>query len=99
MLYHVSEDPDIKVFMLACYHLPAASFELLDADAGYFISREPVTPVRMELISHPLSRLRDLDVELRALSNLWALHDAVAASTLEFSMIRMAFAQPRPFPC
>lgn len=32
----------------------------------------------------------------RALPSLWELHDAVAASTLVFSMIRMRNAEPRP---
>ena len=84
-----------RVTPLHCYSLPADSFELQDTIAGYFVSRRPVRPERVELIPNPLERLRSVGVELRVLSNLWALHDAVAASTLEFSMIRMRLAQPR----
>jgi hypothetical protein len=77
---------------LACYHFSPTSFAVLDAGAGYYISRETVHPVRVEVIVDPLARLRELEVELRVLPDLWTLHDAVAASTMEFSMIRMALA-------
>src|SRR5262245_14167392 len=80
---------------LFCYHLPRDTFELLDASAGYFVSRESVTPEAVELIADVESRLRAQRVDLRVLPNLWALHDAVVASSLEFSMIRMLNAQPR----
>jgi hypothetical protein len=77
---------------LACYHLPSDSFEPFDSTAGYFISREQVVPSRVELIADPLARLLEWNVDLRVVPDLWPLHDAVAASTLEFSMIRMSFA-------
>jgi Family of unknown function (DUF6886) len=32
---------------------------------------------------------------LRVMPSLWQLHDAVVASTLQFSIIRMRNAQPR----
>jgi hypothetical protein len=34
-------------------------------------------------------------VDVRVLPELWALHDAIVASTLQFSMIRMRNALPR----
>jgi hypothetical protein len=42
-----------------------------------------------------LHALRSRRVELRLMPNLWSLHDAVASSTLQFSMIRMRNAAPR----
>jgi hypothetical protein len=80
---------------LYCYHLPAATFECLDACAGYFVSREPVVPVRVQVIDDPIAELRRRGVELRVVPNLWPLRDAVAASTLQFSIIRMRNALPR----
>jgi hypothetical protein len=80
---------------LVCYSLPRDSFELHDATAGYFVARERVIPAHVEIIARPLERLRELGVELRVLPNLWALHEAVAASTLDFSMIRMHLAHSR----
>jgi uncharacterized protein DUF6886 len=40
----------IRSFTLYCYHLPSGTFECIDACAGYFVSREPVRPVQMEII-------------------------------------------------
>jgi len=80
---------------LYCYHLPAETFECLDECAGYFVSRGAVVPARVEVVEDALSALWQRGVELRLLSNLWPLRDAVVASTLQFSMIRMRNAQPR----
>ena len=80
---------------LYCYHLPADTFECLDDCAGYFGSRVAVAPVRIEVLDDPVAQLRKRGVELRLESNLWPLRDAVLASTLRFSMIRMRNALPR----
>ena len=77
------------------YHLPPRSFTCIDAGAGYFVSREPVVPVQVEVIEDPLGELLRQGVEVRLLPSLWELHDAVASSTLQFSMIRMRNAAPR----
>jgi hypothetical protein len=83
---------------LYCYHLPSDPFELFDECAGYFVSRVPVVPARVEIVDDLLAELRRRDVELRLVPNLWPLRDAVIASTLQFSMIRMRNAQPRRAP-
>lgn len=80
---------------LYCYGFDPASFSCRDAGAGYFVSREPAVPVSMEAIASPHAELRARGVDLRVLPELWSLHDAVVASTLEFSMIRMRNARPR----
>lgn len=80
---------------LYCYHLPPDSFECLDECAGYFVSPLPVVPAFVELFDDPLAELLKREVELRFTPNLWFLHDAVASSTLQFSMIRMRNALPR----
>jgi len=80
---------------LFCYHLPAGSFECIDECAGYFVSSLPVVPARVEVISDVIASLLERGVELRFVPSLWPLRDAVVASTLQFSMIRMHNAQPR----
>jgi hypothetical protein len=80
---------------LYCYELPAESFELADSCAGYFVSRTPVVPRSVRVVDDCLSELGRRRVEVRVLPNLWPLHDAVAASTLRYSMIRMRNAAPR----
>jgi len=85
----------LRSCQLFCYHLPPDSFECLDECAGYFVSRLPVVPARIEAIDDLIGNLLQRGVELRFVPNLWLLHDAVLASTLQFSMIRMRNAQPR----
>ena len=80
---------------LYCYHLPPQTFECVDACAGYFISRTSVLPVRVEVLEDRVSELRRREAELRVVPNLWPLRDAIVASTLQFSIIRMRNARPR----
>src|SRR5262245_31290323 len=74
---------------LYCYHLPPESFACLDDCAGYFVSRQPVVPARVEVLDNPLAALLGRGVELRFVPNLWPLRDAVVASTVRYSLIRM----------
>jgi hypothetical protein len=59
------------------------------------VSRAPVLPTRVDVIDDAITELRRRNVELRVEFNLWPLRDAVASSTLMFSIIRMRNAQPR----
>lgn len=77
------------------YHLPSDTFTCIDAGAGYHVSRAPVVPTHVDIIENPLGELLKQGVEVRLLPSLWALHDAVAASTVQFSMIRMRNAARR----
>lgn len=81
--------PALRAARLYQYALPPHSFELHDAGAGYYISRAAVVPLAVEPITDLLVALLAHDVELRVMPTLWRLHDAVAASSLQFSMIRM----------
>lgn len=87
--------PEVQRQRLYCYELPGASFSLIDEGAGYYASREPVIPRAVTGIDDLLSALLRHDVELRVMPSLWKLYDAVIASTLQFSIIRMRNAQPR----
>jgi hypothetical protein len=80
---------------LYCYHMPPETFECLDECAGYFVSRVPVAPARVQVVDDPIAELVRRGVELRFVPNLWPLRDAVVASTLQFSLIRMRNALPR----
>jgi hypothetical protein len=74
---------------LYCYHLPPETFACLDECAGYFVSRDPVVPARVQVFNDPLAELLRRGVELRFVPDLWPLQDAVVASRLQYSMIRM----------
>jgi hypothetical protein len=88
--------PAVRSSVLYQYALPRATFAAVDEGAGYYISRQPVVPLAVTRIDDILGELLARDVELRVMPSLWKLHDAIAASTLQFSIIRMRNAQPRP---
>lgn len=77
------------------YTLPAKGFQRIDANAGYYVSREAVPVLEAHTLDDPLRALASRPVELRVLDTLWPLHDAIAASTVSFSIIRMRHATPR----
>jgi hypothetical protein len=74
---------------LYCYRLPGGTFACVDECAGYFVSRVPVAPMGVEVIDDSMAELRRRGAELRVVENLWPLRDAVVASSLRFSIIRM----------
>jgi hypothetical protein len=79
----------IRSFTLYRYRLPPDTFACLDECAGYFVSREPVRPQRVEIIEDPIAEMLGRGVELRILPALGPLRDSIVASTLQFSIIRM----------
>ncbi|HWB52668.1 MAG TPA: hypothetical protein VG722_00680 [Tepidisphaeraceae bacterium] len=85
----------IRQTKLYCYHLPRETFHLVDRCAGYFHSKETVVPEGVEVIEDLLAAIVSRGVELRVMPSLWELHDAVVASTLSYSMIRMRNATRR----
>ena len=80
---------------LYCYHLLPETFQCINECAGYFVSRAPVVPARVEVIDDSIAELLKRGVELRFVPSLWPLRDAVVASSLQFSLIRMRNALPR----
>ncbi|HEU5099260.1 MAG TPA: hypothetical protein VFU22_09585 [Roseiflexaceae bacterium] len=87
--------PALRQGRLYQYELPPDSFLPVDVGAGYYVSREPVVPLGMVTIDDLLGELLACDVELRVMPSLWKLCDAVVASSLQFSCIRMRNARPR----
>jgi hypothetical protein len=85
----------LRSCVLYRYQLLAETFELADPVAAYWTSRTSVEPLAVERIDDALSALTACDVELRVTPSLWPLRDAVVASTLAYSCIRMKNAAPR----
>lgn len=88
----------LRSCLLYCYHLPPETFSCIDECAGYFVSRQPVAPTHVEVVHDVVAALLARGVELRFVPELWSLRDAVVSSTLQFSLIRMHNALPRPSP-
>ena len=77
------------------YDMPPEPFALSDANAGYWTSPTAVTPLSQRPLTGLPERIAEYGATLIVLPSLWPLHDQVAASSLEYSMIRMRNAAPR----
>jgi hypothetical protein len=85
----------VRACELYVYRLDAGAFERRDDADGHWISREVVEPLGVEPVGDLLARHADAGIELRVTPSLWPLHDAVPASDLRFSIVRMRNAAPR----
>lgn len=85
----------VRTGKLALYEMPPETFVDAHQEAGYWISRESVTPRRMTILDDVLGSLVATGVEVRVLQDFWPLADAVAESSLRFSIIRKRNARPR----
>jgi hypothetical protein len=70
------------------YEFADEGFDLHDANAGYWVARRTIVPVKVEPVGDLLDAQMRLGVELRIMPSLVALHDAIVNTTLEWSMIR-----------
>lgn len=78
----------LQAATLYVYDMPPATFELTLPEAGYWISRRGVTPLGCDVKSDLVAALTAAGAELRLLRDFWPLAEAVAASSLEFSILR-----------
>jgi hypothetical protein len=85
----------IAAATLHIYEMPPASFMEALPEAGYWISRHAVTPLAERAQGNLFEALRGSGAEVRRLAEFWPLADAVAASSLQFSIIRSRNAGPR----
>lgn len=79
---------------LFAYRLPAAPFRPFETHA--MVAEEPVEPLGPAVeVGDLLAAHAAAGIQLRLLTNLWEFVDAVAASTLDFSGIRLRYATDR----
>jgi hypothetical protein len=81
--------PRVMACTLYRYELRPDAFELFDSSAGYWVSYHAVEPMSVQALCDLPREITKLGAELRAVDRLQPLRDAVASSTLVFSMIRM----------
>jgi hypothetical protein len=84
----------VRAARLFVYALPPADFAPALPEAGYWIARRAVTPLGVERLDDALGALASRGVEVRVLPRFWPLAHAVAASSLEYSIIRKRNAEP-----
>ena len=85
----------LRVCELFAYRFDASPFERREDADGHWVTYEAVEPLAVEPVGDLLTRHAAAAIELRVTPSLWPLADAVAASDLRFSMVRMANAAPR----
>jgi hypothetical protein len=87
----------MRAVRLFAYRLPAEAFRPFGSPVPHaLVATEPVTPLGPAEPVGDLLALHEADgIQLRLLSDLWPLWDAVVASSLGFSGIRLRNAAPR----
>jgi hypothetical protein len=85
----------IRACRLFCYRFDAASFRSHLEEAGYWTSAEAVAPLSVSPVGDLLERHAAAGIELRLVSNLWPVIDAIVESGLPFSIIRHTNARGR----
>lgn len=80
---------------LYLYEFNTDDFILQDEVAGYYIAKSTQVPKATYKLDDLFSELIKRNVEIRIIDNLWSIADEVKASTLNWSLCRMGFAQPR----
>ncbi|MGH3646231.1 MAG: DUF6886 family protein [Micromonosporaceae bacterium] len=97
---HAIEYGWVKPFLdaeLYAYRLPAAAFRPFGTPTHAHVATEPVEPLGPpEPVGDLLALHAAAGIRLRILENLWPYWDAVVASSLAFSGIRLRNATPRP---
>jgi hypothetical protein len=83
---------------LYAYEFDPAPFQPMIAEAGYWVARCDVAPLKVSPVGDLLARHAEADIELRIVRSLWPIIDAIVGSGLEFSIVRKANAQPRLAP-
>lgn len=88
----------LRTTRLFAYRLPADRFRPFGTPAPHaHVAVEPVAPLGpAEPVGDLLRCHADAGIQLRVLDNLWPFWDAVTASTVSCSGIRLRNARPRP---
>ena len=84
----------VRAARVLAYRLPETSFQPYPEAGGYWVSSETVVPLELVELGDLLSRHAEAQIELRIVPNLWPLWNAVVASTLEYSGMRLRNARP-----
>lgn len=85
----------MKTCTLYLYEFDPTDFVLQDDVAGYYVASSTQIPKAKYQVNDVFSELIKRNVEIRITDNLWPIADAVKDSSLNWSLCRMAFAQPR----
>ena len=82
----------IRNTQLYQYTFDPEDFDLYDSNAGYYTSTQTVKPTSIDPIDDLIQRIASRGIEFRITPSLLPLRDSILASTVNFSMIRMKYA-------
>lgn len=85
----------LKSTTLYLYEFDVDDFVLQDDVAGYYVAKTTQIPKAKYQLNDLMSELIKRNVEIRIVDNLWDIAEEVKKSTLNWSLCRMANAQPR----
>ncbi len=85
----------MRTTTLYVYEFNIDDFNLQDNNAGYYVAKLTQIPKEKYKFNDLFMELCRRNVEIRIVDNLWSIADEVKASTLNWSLCRMAFAQQR----
>jgi hypothetical protein len=88
--------PRMRTAALFAYELDSDAFRPWPAASGQWIATEAVEPLRVRPLGDLLDAHVGAGIELRVVPSLWPLHDLAVSDRWDFSIVRMANAQPRP---
>ena len=84
----------LRTTTVFAYRLPEPAFVPHPEVGGYWISRSAVQPASVETLEDLVGLHERAGIELRVVESIWPLWNEVAASTLEFSGMRLRNARP-----
>ena len=76
------------------YTLPTGPFRPWEDASGQWIAHDEVTPLGVEPLADLVAMHRDAGIDLRAVPNLWPFVDIAQSGGWDFSIVRIANAQP-----
>lgn len=85
----------MKETTLYLYEFDTSDFVLQDDVAGYYVSKSTQKPIAKYKCNALFSELIKRNIEVRIVDNLWSIADEIKLSTLDWSLCRMGYAQPR----
>lgn len=85
----------IRAVKLYKYSFGEESFALFEEakTAGYYISHQEITPIKVECVGDLLGKLLSHNIELRFTPDLYPIRNKVISSTVDFSVIRFSNAK------
>lgn len=85
----------VETTTLYLYEFNPCGFYLQDEIAGYYVCESEQKPINKFVVGDLPAELAKRNVQVEFVDNLWQIAQEVQKSTLNWSLCRMSFAQPK----